>query len=294
MKPQPKRTSTQQGLGKVNADDAPVSAAVGSSDAELRRTSKRERFDIDAPADSSQPGRPVKSAPPIGREDPDEVEAQPRARVAQAPPPPARAGSTPLSERTVPYSERFPRSEPPVFGNRPGSKAAPARSSAPPKKKVASAAPKTGVRGRSIAPRGRSVAPPPPRGRSVPPPRASASVRPSDTQPPKSAPTTDTRRRTLSNREPVAVDHVGNVNVNVNVSKGGSSAVGVAGRGIPKIVRSKDEIAAAPIDHRAGFLLAHIDGVTTVQGLVDIAGMAEEDVHAILERLRRLGIVTIR
>jgi hypothetical protein len=129
------------------------------------------------------------------------------------------------------------------------------------------------------------------------PPPVRAAARP-DTEPPKSAPITDTRRRTLSNREPVAVDHVGNVGKVGNVGNvgnaGSAAAVGVAGRGIPKIVKSKDEIAAAPIDHRAGFLLAHIDGVTTVQGLIDIAGMAEEDVHAILERLRRLGIVTIR
>jgi hypothetical protein len=76
--------------------------------------------------------------------------------------------------------------------------------------------------------------------------------------------------------------------------KSGADAVGVAGRQVPKIVRTKDEIAAAPIDHRAGFLLAHIDGVTDVQGLVDIAGMPETEVHEILDRLRRLGIVNIR
>ena len=133
-----------------------------------------------------------------------------------------------------------------------------------------------------------SSKPPRNRGRSLPP-RAnapkSAVARP-DTAPPKSEPVTDTRRRTLS-RDPIAVDHVGKA---VNIP----DAVGVAGRSVPKIVRSKEEIAAAPIDHRAGFLLAHIDGVTTVQGLIDIAGMAEEDVHEILERLRRLGILTIR
>jgi hypothetical protein len=65
-------------------------------------------------------------------------------------------------------------------------------------------------------------------------------------------------------------------------------------RAVPRVIRSKAEIAAAPIDHRAGFLLAHIDGVTSVQGLVDIAGMAEGEVHEILERLCRLGIVALR
>jgi hypothetical protein len=63
---------------------------------------------------------------------------------------------------------------------------------------------------------------------------------------------------------------------------------------VPRLLRSREEIAAAPIDHRAGFLLAHIDGGTTIQGLVDIAGMTEAEVHEILDRLRRLGIVAIR
>jgi hypothetical protein len=71
-------------------------------------------------------------------------------------------------------------------------------------------------------------------------------------------------------------------------------AVDGPGRLVPKLVKTRSEIAAAPIDHRAGFLIAHVDGVTTVQGLVDIAGMPEEEVQEILERLRRLGIVTLR
>jgi len=273
MKPQPKRTTTHQGIGKVSADDASVSAAVTTDsappDPELRRSSKRERFSS-APPTSAPEGipssRPVKSSPPIGREDPDEVVARPAREEA---PLRGRATKQPATERTAFYREGFGRRDPAADPAKPSAPSAPPKNK--PNKPV-SAPPKGAGRGRSM---------PPPRGRSLPPPRHVP-----DTQPPKSAPVTDTKRRTLSNREPVAVDHVGKA--------GGASAVGVAGRAVPKIVRSKDEIAAAPIDHRAGFLLAHIDGVTTVQGLIDIAGMGEEDVHAILERLRRLGIVQIR
>ena len=71
-------------------------------------------------------------------------------------------------------------------------------------------------------------------------------------------------------------------------------AIGASGRLVPKLIRARSEIAAAPIDHRAGFLLAHIDGVTSVQGLVDVTGMPENEVEEILERLRRLGIVALR
>ncbi len=90
-------------------------------------------------------------------------------------------------------------------------------------------------------------------------------------------------------RQSIRIDDVGEVAV-YSVA----NAVGAPGRQIPKIVRSSSEIAAAPIDHRAGFLLAHIDGVTSVQGLVDIAGMPENEVHEIVERLCRLGIVALR
>lgn len=98
---------------------------------------------------------------------------------------------------------------------------------------------------------------------------------------------TETRRRALGGRSAISVDHIPPSARHVD-------AVNLAGRAVPRITKTKPEIAAAPIDHRAGFLLAHIDGKTSVQGLVDIAGMPEDEVHETLERLRRLGIVAIR
>jgi len=73
-----------------------------------------------------------------------------------------------------------------------------------------------------------------------------------------------------------------------------ADAIHGGSRAVPKILKTKAEIAAAPIDHRAGFLLAYIDGVTTVAGLVDICGMPVDQVNEILDRLRRLGIVAVR
>ncbi len=123
---------------------------------------------------------------------------------------------------------------------------------------------------------------------SKPPGRRSNSTRPPAGRPVSSAPTPPSGRPAKSARASIRIDDVGAAAVS------GADAVGVAARQIPKIVKTKAEIAEAPIDHRAGFLLAHIDGVTSVQGLVDIAGMPENEVHEILDRLRRLGIVVIR
>ena len=105
---------------------------------------------------------------------------------------------------------------------------------------------------------------------------------------PPGSPKTETRRRSLSDRRAITIEHVG------PVLGRASNAEMLTGRAIPRIVKSKAEIAAAPIDNRAGFLLAYIDGSTTVQGLVDIDVMAETEVHEIVHRLRLLGIVAIR
>ncbi len=91
-----------------------------------------------------------------------------------------------------------------------------------------------------------------------------------------------------SKRVSIREDNIGNGITSV------ADAVGAAGRVVPKLLKSKAEIGAAPIDHRAGFLLAHVDGVTSVAGLVDICGMPQDEVELILERLRRLGIVAVR
>ena len=62
---------------------------------------------------------------------------------------------------------------------------------------------------------------------------------------------------------------------------------------VPRVVRSPLECAAAPLDHREGFLLAHIDGVTSIEALIDICGLPEQDVLSLIQRLRRLRIVTL-
>lgn len=138
----------------------------------------------------------------------------------------------------------------------------------------------------SRAPQSKPVSSKPPGGRSLSH-RPPASNRPVGRPAEITAPRTPSRPGGPSRRS-IREDDVG------SAIGGVADAIGAAGRQVPKIVRTKKEIAEAPIDHRAGFLLAHIDGVTSVQGLVDVAAMPENEVHEILERLRRLGIVVLR
>jgi hypothetical protein len=62
---------------------------------------------------------------------------------------------------------------------------------------------------------------------------------------------------------------------------------------VPRLARARDELGKAPLAHRDWYILALIDGQTSVQALVDIAGMEPDDVLRILQRLRRLALITL-
>jgi hypothetical protein len=92
-------------------------------------------------------------------------------------------------------------------------------------------------------------------------------------------------RRPRGSRRPVRVDDFGEAAVAIAAKAVRASA--------PKIVSTRQELGAAPLDHRDAFVLSLIDGMTSVQALIDLAGMPEQDFNAILERLVRLGIVSL-
>jgi hypothetical protein len=291
-----KRTTTELGLGQVTDD---------------RRTAKRERVaDGEGPPSDVPASRaPLSGAPPSARQTRG-VDSVPSAGTYRE----ARAdddrisisapGGRPVDRRAPTQREDGKDSgemERVVVRDRGRSQAS---SDTPRAPGVESSRPSHGAAGRAQRPiEGRPVARPrsadgkvssrppgrkslttrPPSGRPMSSPPAG---RPLESKPPSSA--SPSGRPARSARASIRVDDVG------AAVKSGADAIGVVSRQVPKIVRTKAEIAAAPIDHRAGFLLAHIDGVTSVQGLVDIAAMPENEVHEILERLRRLGIVALR
>jgi CRP-like cAMP-binding protein len=62
---------------------------------------------------------------------------------------------------------------------------------------------------------------------------------------------------------------------------------------VPRVLRTRGELAQEPLDHREGFVLSLVDGETTVQGLIDVAGIPDGELVVTLQRLRRLGIITL-
>ncbi len=63
---------------------------------------------------------------------------------------------------------------------------------------------------------------------------------------------------------------------------------------IPALVAGADHLRAAQLDGRAGFILSLIDGVTTVESLLDLSGMPVDQTLGILEGLSLYGIVELR
>ena len=92
-------------------------------------------------------------------------------------------------------------------------------------------------------------------------------------------------RRPRTSRPPIRVDEVGDVAVAIATKANRASA--------PRLLKTRRELTDTPIDHRDAFVLSLIDGRMNVQAIIDISGMPGSDILAILERLARLGIVSL-
>jgi hypothetical protein len=62
---------------------------------------------------------------------------------------------------------------------------------------------------------------------------------------------------------------------------------------VPVVVLTPSEVLALPLDARSGFLLARIDGESTLQMLLDVSPMPAGDTIALLEELLSLGAVRL-
>jgi hypothetical protein len=62
---------------------------------------------------------------------------------------------------------------------------------------------------------------------------------------------------------------------------------------IPMILVDAERLLATKLDARAGFLVALIDGVTSVEALLDVSGMSPQETLDLIEDLRRRGIIAL-
>jgi hypothetical protein len=63
---------------------------------------------------------------------------------------------------------------------------------------------------------------------------------------------------------------------------------------IPIVTVPFDELPSLSMDNRMGFLVALIDGASSIQNILDVAGMPQREVLHALVTLRDVGIVGFR
>ncbi|MGH7283905.1 MAG: hypothetical protein ACRELY_20460 [Polyangiaceae bacterium] len=63
---------------------------------------------------------------------------------------------------------------------------------------------------------------------------------------------------------------------------------------VPTVAVPRDQLRWLSIDHRAGFLLSHIDGVSTLEMILDVSGMSPLDALRILYELAQQRVITFK
>lgn len=74
---------------------------------------------------------------------------------------------------------------------------------------------------------------------------------------------------------------------------GSGVQVANAMRGCPRMLMSLSEVAALPLDPRAGFLMMHFDGMSTIEDIVDACAMPKADTLTILRQLLALKVIAL-
>jgi hypothetical protein len=62
---------------------------------------------------------------------------------------------------------------------------------------------------------------------------------------------------------------------------------------VPTLAVGARELALMPLDHREGFLLSMVDGVTSIETILDLCAMPGDEALAILESLSLRGVISI-
>ena len=63
---------------------------------------------------------------------------------------------------------------------------------------------------------------------------------------------------------------------------------------VPVVMVARDQLRWLSIDHRAGFVLSLVDGVSSLEMILDVSGMAELDALRILSELAQQRIISFR
>ena len=63
---------------------------------------------------------------------------------------------------------------------------------------------------------------------------------------------------------------------------------------VPFVAVPREQLRWLSIDHRAGFVLSHVDGLSSLEEIVDVSGMASLDALRILYELVQQRVIGFR
>ncbi len=63
------------------------------------------------------------------------------------------------------------------------------------------------------------------------------------------------------------------------------------GESIPKVIKEPEELIWLDLDHRGGFILAQIDGTSTIEEIIAVAGMDPLESYQILVELQQQKVI---
>ena len=79
----------------------------------------------------------------------------------------------------------------------------------------------------------------------------------------------------------------------VEASADGSHLARMTSRQVPHLLVGPKDIAKLPMDPRAAFILGHIDGIQSMEEILDICAMPEAEAIELIERLHRMGVISL-
>ena len=62
---------------------------------------------------------------------------------------------------------------------------------------------------------------------------------------------------------------------------------------VPRLTVAPEDLVKLKLDHRAGFLVSLLDGVSTIEMIVDVAGMPQQEALSALQALYLRGIIRL-
>ncbi|HSO40574.1 MAG TPA: hypothetical protein VLT33_48940 [Labilithrix sp.] len=71
------------------------------------------------------------------------------------------------------------------------------------------------------------------------------------------------------------------------------SSASVPADAVPIVIVNAETLKLLPLDHRSGFILARVDGISTIRSIVDTAAMPLEEVLDILDKLFTVGALAL-